>query len=667
MQTQLATDPKVLDKPLNVAQEPLKSALVENAKIKPQEIKVADPKLHSLQELLKRTELYLKNLKEEKEKLISFKDKKDVTVHSQLNKVRDLSLKIDLQSETKSQEDPFANVDLGPDLSLKEIVEAPLPETQSLLEQNFVQDDASSSLESNFNFEEPKPLEQKDTLEVQEIKVEESNPEVSLADNLEKEKQEATQEGGTLVLEITQDPFASADLSALSTEKQTLGGTDLSLLEQDLLNLNLENKELVTFAESNKQESFALQTVDPKDEPLIKEFAVDPFTHAQELDKLQTINTTLDKVATKTYSQDALESLNHKAESNLPEGQDPLKAKSFDTLRFEEAVNAAFLENTTAAQTKDANERYRKLLADKANELLNKSSLENRTTKSQTASKPQALKTEATVEVNAKALNEASNKADDYFDPFVGEDFAPSDNNPILDDEIPLFDPSQMGYVPQGNTFEDDDNLDEENPDAAYSVNLAINLPEENTPSVKKEGDLVVADGDPTLVNHEQRELIQTHALNRSLMGKRFLTSDDFLPKLKEQNRFYALINAAQFDPIDLSVLIHANYKFVDDSESQLDLEVVGPDLVAEDPRFIKRVEEKLSQVLGHALKVELSFIKDESKQSLHNEAKRVFQQEISKEHSRLMQNPALNKLCKLLNEDPGSLGLDLLTDKQTT
>ncbi len=327
----------------------------------------------------------------------------------------------------------------------------------------------------------------------------------------------------------------------------------------------------------------------------------------------------------------------------------------------------------------DSNEAYRKRLLAEAEKLSSKTAAkeplqkEENSTKGSGAFEAQGFANENLGEgqfliPKDDPLEEPS--SDDPAVKVAGEVPAKVHNDaPAGDDNRLRIDEPLADDVPEETFYEPDEPQDYDfsgevvSPELEDQVSAAQKVKEDSVPVMDDHGSRLISDGDPALIKANQRMLIEAQSSGYTLLGKRPLTCDDFLPQLQETNPYYALINEAGFDQIDLAVLMHCAFNFEDEGREKLTIKAVGPNLMAEDPAFVKRVAQKLSLVLGHDVKVTVEFTNEESKDSLFSALREIFYKKTAEEHNRIIKNKGITDICDLFKEEPGSLGVELLTD----
>ena len=209
----------------------------------------------------------------------------------------------------------------------------------------------------------------------------------------------------------------------------------------------------------------------------------------------------------------------------------------------------------------------------------------------------------------------------------------------------------------------EDEAFDEEYVPADLPVDAYLDLPDPEpapSPVLNQMGRL--NDGDPQKLKAQGTYLPAEPLGKKDLMGKRYLGVDDFYADLEKEDPLFALVVKAGPDAMDLGVLCHAGLSF--DREARLfKVTVQKPNLVAEKPAFARRLSTALSKALGESVTVEVSLVTELNGSTPYQGAQAVFARAIAARHTELMHNPEIRALCALFNEDPGTLGVELLTD----
>lgn len=209
----------------------------------------------------------------------------------------------------------------------------------------------------------------------------------------------------------------------------------------------------------------------------------------------------------------------------------------------------------------------------------------------------------------------------------------------------------------------EDEAFDEEYVPADLPVDAYLDLPDpESAPSPALNQTGRLNDGDPQKLKAQGTYLPAEPLGKKDLMGKRYLGVDDFYADLEKEDPLFALVVKAGPDAMDLGVLCHAGLSF--DREARLfKVTVQKPNLVAENPAFARRLSTVLSKALGENVTVEVSLVTELNGSTPYQGAQAVFARAIAARHTELMHNPEIRALCALFNEDPGTLGVELLTD----
>lgn len=172
---------------------------------------------------------------------------------------------------------------------------------------------------------------------------------------------------------------------------------------------------------------------------------------------------------------------------------------------------------------------------------------------------------------------------------------------------------------------------------------------------------LKVSDGNPHRVPETIRPVVE-EAFGGKILGMALVQDDDFYPQLAKQDPFYALIDRMDLNNMDKAVLVHGSLEFADPGQSAAVLTLLNEhQVLSGDKAFQERIAKALEQALGHKVKLEFHLTAVEQENSPGHLVQQLHRKAVSAAHGALLSDPNLQQLASAFKEDLGSAGVALL------
>lgn len=172
---------------------------------------------------------------------------------------------------------------------------------------------------------------------------------------------------------------------------------------------------------------------------------------------------------------------------------------------------------------------------------------------------------------------------------------------------------------------------------------------------------LKVSDGNPHRVPETIRPVVE-EAFGGKILGMALVQDDDFYPQLAKQDPFYALIDRMDLNNMDKAVLVHGSLEFSDPNQSAAVLTLLNEhQVLSGDKAFQERIAKALEQALGHKVKLEFHLTAVEQENSPGHLVQQLHRKAVSAAHGALLSDPNLQQLASAFKEDLGSAGVALL------